>query len=385
MQSSSNFTFQYRSRIDEINAAEWDKLCGTDYPFLRHAFLAALESSGSVGEHTGWHPHHLTVYQQRQLVAVMPLYIKYHSYGEYVFDWAWAEAYQRYNVPYYPKLLTAIPFTPATGPRLCSAPEVDKSLLIAAIVKELQTKTAQGDFSSWHLLFPPEKEFQRWNATNLRPRTGCQFHWFNQGYENFDDFLTTFTSRKRKNIKRERRRVAEQGIRLQRLTGEQVTEQHIRDFFIFYQATYLKRGQQGYLTLEFFLQLRSALAEQLLLVMAYKENEAVAAALCLHDSSSLYGRYWGCLEEYECLHFEACFYQGIEYCIEQGLQRFDPGAQGEHKILRGFEPIKTWSLHWVEHAGFREAIDRFLEQEKHGMAHYEKQAALMLPFKNKAP
>lgn len=385
MQSSSNFTFRYLSSVDEIDASSWDRLAGCDYPFLRHDFLAALEHSGSVGGKTGWQPYHLTAYENDELVAVMPLYIKTHSYGEYVFDWAWAEAYQRYGVSYYPKLLTAIPFTPAGGPRLCTLPETDKKALIHAIVDDIQSKTACGQYSSWHLLFPLENELAAWEKTTLRIRTGCQFHWFNRGYDHFDDFLATFVSRKRKTIKRERRRVAEQGIVLTRLSGDQISEQHIRDFFIFYQATYLKRGQQGYLTLDFFLRLLKKLASHLLLIVAEKEGEPVASALCLQDSTALYGRYWGCLEEYECLHFEACFYQGIEYCIERGLQRFDPGAQGEHKILRGFEPVKTWSLHWIEHEAFREAVDRFLSQEKLGISEYQTQAAQMLPFKKTVP
>jgi len=381
MSNSQNFSFEYLKSIDQIDADVWNAICASDYPFLRHEFLAALEHSGSVGGKSGWKTYHLAAYQNGELVAVMPLYIKTHSYGEYVFDWAWADAYRRYDVPYYPKLLTAIPFTPASGPRLCTVPNINKSELITAIVNDIQDQTNGGQFSSWHLLFPKSEELESWQQTELRPRAGCQFHWFNRDYQNFDDFLSAFTSRKRKSIKRERRRVAEQGITLGSLTGDQISDLHIRNFYIFYQATYMKRGQQGYLTLEFFLQLRAKMADQLVLVIAEKDGEPVAAALCLRDANTLYGRYWGCLEEYECLHFETCFYQGIEFCIANGIKRFDPGAQGEHKILRGFEPVKTWSLHWVEHEGFREAIDRFLGQEKLGMAQYQEQITDMLPFK----
>jgi len=381
METLPNFTFKHLASIDQISAQIWNSLCTSDYPFLRHEFLATLENSGSVGSNSGWQPYHLIVYQNDSLVAVMPLYIKIHSYGEYVFDWAWAEAYQRHNVTYYPKLLSAIPFTPATGPRLCAVQGIDKAALMSAIVEDIQTQAEGGRFSSWHLLFPESDEFDDWQKTKLSPRTGCQFHWFNRDYKSFDDFLSTFTSRKRKSIKRERRRVAEQGIALQSLSGDHISEKHILDFFIFYQATYMKRGQQGYLTLDFFLQLRAKMSDQLVLVMAEKDDQAVAAALCLRDSETLYGRYWGCLEEYECLHFEACFYQGIEYCIANGIKRFDPGAQGEHKILRGFEPVKTVSLHWIAHEGFREAVDRFLGQEKLGIAQYKDDATAMLPFK----
>jgi len=381
MSNSQNFSFEYLKSIDQIDADVWNAICASDYPFLRHEFLAALEHSGSIDGKSGWQTYHLAAYKNGELVAVMPLYIKTHSYGEYVFDWAWADAYRRYNVPYYPKLLTAIPFTPASGPRLCTSANVDRAALISAIVEDIRAQTGEGSFSSWHLLFPEEEEFGVWNKTDLRPRSGCQFHWFNRDYKSFDDFLASFTSRKRKSIKRERRRVTEQDISLSTLTGDQISEKNIRDFFIFYQATYMKRGQQGYLSLDFFLQLRTTMADQLVLVMAENEGLSVAAALCLRDVETLYGRYWGCLEEYECLHFEACFYQGIEFCIANGIKRFDPGAQGEHKILRGFEPVKTWSLHWIEHEDFREAIDRFLGQEKLGMTQYQTQATEMLPFK----
>jgi len=381
MNNTQNFSFQYLNSIDQIARTDWDKICARDYPFLRHDFLAALEHSHSVGGNSGWQPYHLTAYNNGTLVAVMPLYIKSHSYGEYVFDWAWADAYRRHAVDYYPKLLSAIPFTPASGPRLCVTKGVDKNALMNAIVADIQTQTRSGLFSSWHLLFPDSNEFEDWQQTALRPRSGCQFHWFNRNYGNFDDFLAGFTSRKRKNIKRERRRVTEQEVELKQVSGAQLTEQHIHDFYLFYQATYLKRGQQGYLTLPFFLELRLKMADQLLMVIAEKAGKAVAAALCFHDKETLYGRYWGCLEEYECLHFEACFYQGIEFCIANGLQRFDPGAQGEHKILRGFEPVTTHSLHWIEHTEFRQAIERFLGQEKLGVAQYQEQATQLLPFK----
>jgi len=253
MSDTQSFSFEYLSSIDQIGAETWNAICASDYPFLRHAFLTALENSGSVGANSGWQPYHLTVYQNADLVALMPLYIKSHSYGEYVFDWAWAEAYDRHNIEYYPKLMTSIPFTPASGPRLCAVPDIDKSVLFSAIVDDLQRQTKAGRFSSWHLLFPEAEEFESWQQTELRPRTGCQFHWFNRDYKSFADFLASFTSRKRKSIKRERRRVAEQDISLHTLTGDQISEKHIRDFFIFYQATYMKRGQQGYLTLDFFL------------------------------------------------------------------------------------------------------------------------------------
>ena len=379
--NTSKFQTGFLSGLNKIDGADWNRLTGVDYPFLRYEFLAALESSGCVSEKTGWQPHHLVVYQAKQLVALMPLYIKTHSYGEYVFDWAWADAYHRHGVPYYPKLLTAIPFTPATGSRLCVAPNQNDAEISQLAVEKIKQLAATKGYSSWHLLFPRKSEFEQLFQHNLSARSGCQYHWKNRDYANFDDFLAHLSSRKRKNIKRERRRVAEQGITLARIPGTEITQPQLQTFYDFYQSTYYKRGQQGYLNLAFFEKILAAMPDQLLLVMAYHDNHPIAAALCLSSSDTLYGRYWGCLEEYECLHFEACYYQGIEYCIEQGIQKFDPGAQGEHKISRGFEPTTTHSLHWITHSGFRAAIDDFLKREQRGVKDYIEQASQLLPFK----
>ncbi len=333
---ANNLEIDIFPRIRDIDPAVWNGIAGTTYPFLRHEFLAALEQSGSVGADAGWEPCHVLVQENGVVVALMPMYTKHNSYGEYVFDWAWADAYHRHGVQYYPKLVTAIPYTPASG-------------LLAGLP--------------------------------LGERLGCQYHWFNRDYRDFDEFLGRFVSRKRKNIRRERRRVAEQGITLRRIAGPDIQASEMEAFYDFYQATYLKRGQRGYLTPEFFYQLRDSMAGQLLLVMAYQDDRAIAAALCMVGDDTLYGRYWGCFEEYECLHFETCYYQGIEYCIERGLARFDPGAQGEHKILRGFEPIETHSLHWIRHPAFRAAIEDFLHREHAGIQDYKAEAAGLLPFK----
>ncbi|MCF7982335.1 MAG: GNAT family N-acetyltransferase [Pseudomonadales bacterium] len=378
----TKFKIKFLSGLDQINSDNWNRLTGLDYPFLRYEFLAALETSGCVAAETGWQPQHLLVYIDDQLMALMPLYVKTHSYGEYVFDWAWAEAYHRHGVQYYPKLLTAIPFTPATGSRLCIAPGQDRQYITRRIVEAIKQQVEEKGYSSWHLLFPQKNEFDSLSQCQLAARIGCQYHWFNRQYSDFNDFLARLSSRKRKNIKRERRLVAEQKIHIVRLPGAEVTEQQLKTFYEFYQATYYKRGQQGYLNLDFFTTLLTNMPEQLLLVLAYRENQPIAGALCLKSCDTLYGRYWGCLDEYECLHFEACYYQGIEYCIEQGIQKFDPGAQGEHKISRGFEPTTTRSLHWVAHSGFRAAIEDFLKREKDGVDEYMVHASQMLPFKN---
>ncbi|WP_339671214.1 GNAT family N-acetyltransferase [Dasania marina] len=371
--------FRYLRSISEISHQQWNAISGTDYPFGRHEFLAALELSGSVSAKTGWQPQHLCVYQGEQLLAVMPLYIKQHSYGEYIFDWSWAEAYQRHGYHYYPKLLSAIPFTPATGPRLCLHPDGDAEAIKAAVSQQLISHAQQLQASSVHVLYSEQ------NAgfdAPFMPRSSVQFHWFNQGYTCFDDFLSQFKSRKRKALKKERQSVAQQGIHLQRLTGPQITDELWQQFYAFYQSTYAKRsGHGGYLHRDFFNRIASNMAEQIMLVIAIKDQTIIAGALNFFDSHSLYGRYWGCHIEAEHLHFETCYYQGIEFCIEQGLQRFDSGAQGEHKIQRGFQPVDTYSQHWIARPDFADAIKQFLQQETAELIRYKQQCSEHLPFK----
>ncbi len=365
--------------IDEIPCAQWNTLCGTAYPFLRHEFLAALERSGSVTPETGWQPLHLTLHEQGAMVGAMPLYLKSHSWGEYVFDWAWADAWHRHGLEYYPKLLTAIPFTPATGPRFGLSIDHDRG--IAAIVDAVRQLCRRFDASGWHGLFVEPGVTPRLEAEGLMKRLGSQYHWFNRDYGSFDDFLATFSSRKRKNLRKEREKVARQGVTLRRVPGRDITAPMLQQFYRFYQTTYRKRGMKGYLTAEFFSLLCDTLPEHLLLILAEHDGETVAGALCLRSDDTLYGRYWGCQAEYDSLHFEACYYQGIEYCIEQGLARFDPGAQGEHKIQRGFEPIETWSCHWIEETGFRPAIADFLDREAHQIRAQMDALAQGLPFR----
>ncbi|MEM0955644.1 MAG: GNAT family N-acetyltransferase [Pseudomonadota bacterium] len=368
--------------LTEVDAEAWNRIAGTDYPFLRHEFLLALEQTGCTDADSGWQPYHATLQRDGRLIALMPLYLKSHSYGEYVFDWSWADAYHRNGREYYPKLLTAVPFTPATGPRLCWAADESAENCIAtlsAAVKELAQK--QG-LSSWHVLFPAPETAKHLVAAGATQRQGSQFHWFNEGYASFDDFLATFNSRKRKSLKRERRRVEEQGIVLETLEGEAISADHWAEFYRFYQMTYAKRsGHGGYLTREFFQRLSDGLADQCVLVRASVDGEAVAGSLCFRSSDTLYGRYWGCVKELDCLHFEACYYQGIEYCIRHGLKRFDPGAQGEHKIQRGFTPIPTVSTHWIADPIFAQAIADFTEREREHIDAYIDEAATLLPFK----
>ncbi len=377
---------RFLSSITQITPAQWNQLSGTDYPFIRHEFLLALEQSGSTDKKSGWQPCHLTLYRDNTLVALMPLYIKSHSYGEYVFDWSWADAWRQHGLDYYPKLVTAIPFTPATGPRICTAPQEHRADLLAAIFRAIKQFASQQQLSSWHLLFPEQADALELAELGSSLRLASQFHWFNRDYTDFDDFLSRFNSRKRKALRRERRRVSEQGIELQRREGGEISAQDWQDFYRFYQRTYAKRsGHGGYLTREFFQLIGELLPEQCVMIMAYLDGKAVAGSLCFRSSTTLYGRYWGCDRELDCLHFEACYYQGIDYCIEKGLQRFDPGAQGEHKIQRGFEPIPTWSNHWIADPQFAKAIADFTRREVPHIEHYIDQASAYLPFKKNNP
>lgn len=367
------------TQISAIGRDCWNRLCGTDYPFLRYDFLHALEESASVSPKTGWQPLHLVVERQNQAIAVMPLYLKTHSYGEYVFDWSWADAYQRHGLDYYPKLVTAIPFTPATGPRIGS--NESTTTLLPVFLNAIEQLAQRFDASSWHSLFIDSDLRQSMAASNLTLRLGTQYHWFNEAFDSFEHFLEKFASRKRKNIRRERQKVADHQISLRRIEGADITPELLDTFYAFYQNTYLKRGRTGYLTPAFFQLLHQTMPEQLLLVIAEKDGQPVAGALSLKSSSTLYGRYWGCKDDYDSLHFETCYYQGIEYCIEQGLKRFDPGAQGEHKIQRGFQPIETWSGHWIRHPGFAEAIDKAMEQERAAMRDQINELTRWLPFR----
>lgn len=373
------------SGLHEISADEWDALNPTSYPFARHAFLNALETTRCVdSEHlkitnTGWQPNHLVKRNaQNELVAAIPAYIKRHSYGEYVFDWQWAEAYAQYGMNYYPKLLCAIPFTPATGPRL-----LGKEHHFENIGNQLSQLCSEQGLSGWHLNFPMKQESDTLltaASVEVQPRLGCQFHWHNNNFTSFDHYLASFVSRKRKSVVKERRKVSEQGIRLERKTGEEITPEDIQFFYQCYLDTYQKRRSSPYLSEAFFLKLIVSMAEQMMLVLASHNNEPCAAALYFFDDNTLYGRYWGCLQDFDSLHFEACYYQGIEFCIEKKLQRFDPGTQGEHKISRGFRPVLTHSLHCLQHPGFNEAVGRFLEEETEHILAYQRDAETLLPF-----
>ena len=357
----------------------WNALVGDDHPFLRHEFLDALEASGAVSPDTGWLPRHLTLWRDGTLVGVLPCYDKLNSYGEYVFDWGWADAWERAGGEYYPKALTAIPFTPAPGPRLALAPGEDRLSAMRLLADSWEGR----DILSWHLLFAEDAEVDDWLAARpaLIERLGVQFQWQDQGYGDFEGFLTAMTARRRKEVRRERRIVADQGLSLQRLEGEAIDAAALAHFYRCYQITYLERGRQGYLNFAFFQRLLESMPEALVLIQARAQGRPVAAALCLQGKQTLYGRYWGSEVQADCLHFEACYYQGIEHCLEKGLGRFDPGTQGEHKLTRGFAPRRLRSLHHIADPRLHDAVARFCHEEGAQVDAYCRQAEMSLPFK----
>lgn len=365
------YTLSTYDAIDRIPEADWNRLTDPDAPFLRHEFLAAMERHGCVGESLGWIPRHLALHNRDgRLVAASPCYLKLNSYGELVFDWSWADAYRRHGLDYYPKLVVASPYTPATGPRLLIADGPDREVYARALVDGAVHLAAQLGVSSLHWLFTTAAEADLLAQWGLMRRVGCQFHWSNAGYDSFDDFLATFSAEKRKKVKRERRRVREAGVTVRRVRGDMATESEWATFHRLYRDTFDKRGGIPTLTLPFFLDIAQTMGRSLLLVLAYHGPEIVAAAFDLVGERSLFGRHWGCFKTFHSLHFEACYYQGLDYCIENGLARFEPGAQGEHKVSRGFLPTAVWSAHWIADPRFRSAIAGFLTQETRAMGEY---------------
>lgn len=367
--------------IDAIPAREWNRLNDSGDPFLRHEFLAALEHHDCVGARYGWWPRHLTAWEDGRLVGAVPLYQKNNSYGELVFDFAWAEAYQRHGVPYFPKLVAAIPYTPATGRRLLVAEEADVDAVTSALHRQALSLAESLGASSVHWLFVTPEESARLGGFGLMERVGCQFHWRNRGYRDFEDFLAALSSKRRKNIRREQRQVREAGLRLEVLHGGEVRVEQWRQFTRFYAKTFEERYSLPTLNEGFFREVGRTLGDQVVLVLAHDGEGCVAGALLYRGEDTLYGRHWGCVRDYPGLHFEACYYQGIAYCIREGLQRFEPGAQGEHKIWRGFLPTLTYSRHWVAHASFREAIDEFLTRERPAVLSYAERLGEGSPYR----
>ncbi len=367
--------------LDAIGRDAWNALSGTANPFLRYEFLAALENNQCVGEGQGWLPRHLAAYESGRLVGAAPLYLKDNSYGEFVFDWSWADAYQRAGLPYYPKSVVTVPYTPATGPRILTAADTDRDRVAEALIQLAQDWSASENLSSLHWLFTGADDTRRLENQGLLLRLGCQFHWRNQGYRDFNDYLDGFNSRKRKKVRRERRYVQQAGIEIRTVHGQEATAADIETMHAFYHSTFDRKWGHATLNLEFFHDIAASMGEQLVFMIASKDRRDVAGAICLRSDDTLYGRHWGCREDYHSLHFEACYYQGIDYCIRHGLRHFEPGAQGEHKISRGFLPTPTWSAHWIRDDRFRAIIGRFLQQETVAMRDYMQELGERSPFR----
>ena len=370
------------SSIDEVSSEQWAGIAGINEPFLRHEFLAALERNGCVGAENGWIPRHLAAFDENdRLVGAVPLYLKNNSYGEFVFDWAWADSYERHGLQYYPKAVSAIPYTPATGSRILLKQDKHQDQTRRLLIELAQTVAEKEKLSSLHWLFTDEQDTRALKDSGLLLRLGCQFHWKNDGYTDFESFLETLNSRKRKKINRERRYVQEESIDIDIVPGNEASDDQLNTMHHFYHSTFEKKWGHPTLTLAFFREIANTMGDQLLFFIASKDSEAVAGSICFRSDDTLYGRHWGCNEDYHSLHFETCYYQGIDYCIREGLQHFEPGAQGEHKISRGFLPTPTWSAHWIAHEGFRDIIHRHVDEETAGMRAYIKELSTRTPFK----
>ena len=365
--------------ISAIASADWNALAGNEYPFLKHAFLELAERSGSVTPDAGWTPRHLLLEDGGMLRAAMPLYEKSHSWGEFVFDWAWAHAYEQAGLDYYPKLVSAVPFTPAPSTRILrSSDDTEAAGILIGAATQLAQDTG---CSSLHILFPSADEIPSLDDAGLLLRKDCQFHWQNRGYNSFDDFLATFTSAKRKKARRDRRRVAENGIRFRRLRGADLDSDTWATVYALIARTFMLRGSLPYFNQAFFEGLSAQLPDNILVILAELDQQPVAAAVFFESETTLYGRYWGSDGHFDALHFETCYYQGIEYCIESGKQLFEPGTQGEHKISRGFSPVTTWSAHWLAHPEFGDAIERYLDEEGRHIDRYIEAVDEHTPFK----
>jgi predicted N-acyltransferase len=383
----------YRTHIAdtpaEIARQDWNGLLARQArptPFLRHEFLHALDATGSASAETGWAPQFVTLWRDTAdgevLAAAAPLYVKTHSYGEYVFDWAWADAYQRHGLPYYPKLLCAVPFTPVSGARLLA----ENAHARAALAKTLLALAKQAKVSSLHVLYPSETETGALLDTGMMARSGVQFHWLNAGYADFEAFLATLEQKKRKNIRAERRRVREAGVTFRHVEGRHANDDEWHFFDRCYQQTYREHQSSPYLNLDFFRRIGATMPDNLLLVIAERAGRPVASSLLVYqrapDGGTLYGRYWGAVEHIPCLHFETAYYQPLEFCIAQGIATFEGGAQGEHKMARGFLPTITHSSHWLSHPAFSGAVARFLERESNGIEAYVDELRERNPFKD---
>jgi predicted N-acyltransferase len=376
-------TAEFLPSIAAIEARQWNALGAAASPFLRHEFLAALEHSGCIGPQAGWQPRYLVLRDAQGPAAAVASFIKTHSYGEFVFDFAWARAYERIGRRYYPKLTVAAPFTPATGPRLLVRPDLDHTAYADRLLAELEQRAAGLGISSVHALFVDEPARAACEARGWLLRRDCQFHWVNRGYADFEGYLASFTADKRKKVRRERRRVEDAGVHFQTLTGAQLDPVVLGRVYALHRDTFLRHGHEPYLSPQFFAEIARTMPESLMVKLAMHGRTVVAAAIFFVGGGSLYGRYWGAAADYHSLHFETCYHQGIEFCIERGLTRFEPGTQGEHKVSRGFEPAFTWSAHFIADQNFREAIAAYLAEEGAAVEAYAHGVQEHVPYRGR--
>jgi uncharacterized protein len=368
--------------IERIPAAAWNALELGGNPFVRHEFLLALEREACVGSGSGWLPNHLVLEDEAgRLQAALPLYRKSDSWGEFVFDWSWAKAYAQAGLRYYPKLVSMAPFTPATGPRLLVAADADATQARERLSRALIEYARSQHLSSAHVLFVNETDRAALDSEHYLWRKDCQFHWHNRGFDSFEEYLATFRAEKRKKALRERRRVQEAGIEFQTLAGEHLEPRLWDIVFGFSAATFAAHGNEHYLSAGFFKSISAAMPGTVIVKLALLRGRPIAAAIFFRGGDALYGRYWGAAADFHSLHFEACYYQGIDYCIREGLQRFEPGTQGEHKVPRGFEPSTTWSAHWIADPRFHRAIDSYLDEERAAVDEYIRQVQEHVPFR----
>jgi predicted N-acyltransferase len=368
--------------ITGIDPAAWDALDAGGSPFLRHAFLASLERTGCVGAGTGWEPAPITLHDERGLAAAVPAYVKSHSFGEFVFDFSWAQAFAQHGLEYYPKLVLGVPFTPASGARLLVRPDLPAAKTRGALIAAIHEFAGTRNFSSVHGLFVGDQDRAAFAQAGWLARHDVQFHWHNHGYRDFDHYLDSFTADKRKKARRERRRVAEEGITFETLLGGAIDRATVDEAYDLHRETFLRHGNEPYLTRAFFRELPGALGEHFMIKRARVDGATVAAAVFFWSAEALYGRYWGASAQHHSLHFETCYHQGIEFCIERGIQRFEPGTQGEHKVSRGFVPANTWSMHWIADPRFRAAIGDYLRREGAHVDEYARDIEHHVPYRD---
>jgi uncharacterized protein len=374
---------EFHRSIQHLSAAEWNALGADQNPFTRHEFLAALERSHCVGPGSGWEPRYLTLRDAHGLSAAAAAFVKRHSFGEFVFDFAWARGYERLGRRYYPKLTLAAPFTPATGPRLLMRVDRDRDELATRLLAELERHAVSHGLSGVHALFLDEAGRAACARRGWLLRRDCQFHWTNRGYGSFEDYLGTFTAEKRKKARRERRRVAEAGVRIETRLGGELDERLLDRIYELHRDTFLRHGHEPYLSRTFFSDAARSMPESLMVKLALHGRTVVAAAVFFCSRDALFGRYWGAAAEYHSLHFETCYHQGIEFCIERRIERFEPGTQGEHKVSRGFEPAITWSAHFIADVDFRAAIAEYLEREGAAVEAYAQEVQSHVPYRGR--